>query len=314
MTTAAPGIIGHVPPVTDQGISLQVLHANANALGTTIQVALSGVAPNQYRITLDDATRTDNTDQTFPSLLPGAGYSMLDPTHSVGIFEYFPLSPAQLAQPVHLVLTVHHVTIWTNQKPRTVASHKVGVWKLPFAVNPVAGTIYHLPSSTVSNQGIGIQLQTLEVAPPSQTALGQGGIRIMLLMTGLPPHTLLQSFSGWQAALDAITATRGNCPPHTSCSQQADVSAVLQLPGFMVQTQGANGISLPLASQSQTAVQMVGATGTMQLELLYQGQGTPAQGTGTLTISNFKVFLAGSPQPVVAATLPPWQLAIPVNP
>jgi hypothetical protein len=307
VAAGTPGLSGQASPVTDQGLTLQVWHAQANALGTTVQIAISGIDPQLYHPSLDDAVLTDNTNQAFSTSLPGAGYTMLDPTHLVSTFAFLPLTPAQLAQPAHLTFTVHHVTIRTNQKPQTITSQKAGLWQLSFVVNPLAETIYLLPSSVSRNQGIGMQLQTLEIAPTTQ---GQpGGMRVILSVTGLPPNTLLQSFDGWQPTLDASAPTRGYCAPSASCSPSV-VSAVLALPGFISQTQGVNSVSFPLASQAQTASQRVGATGTVQLELLYFGQGMPTNGSGTLTIANFQVLFAGSSQPVVAATLPPWQLTI----
>jgi hypothetical protein len=157
-----------------------------------------------------------------------------------------------------------------------------------------------------------MQLQSIEVAPSNQAGVAKdGGVRILLSITGLPANTLIQSFYGWYPYSPPPVHGSPVCTvPPCNGVQPNPSRALLTLPGFVVRA-GNNGVSFPLTSNS---MQTVGDEGTVQVELLYPGQGTPDGTTGTLVISNLQFLVATGGQSRVKETLPgTWTLEIPLQ-
>lgn len=309
-----PGLIGNTLPSIDQGITVQVLYVYADPISTTVQAAISGV--QLFDPSLLDPTLTDNKGHSFAFDAAGSIYTDTDPTNVTGIFKFLPLPTSMLHQALRLTFSAHNITS-VNKKPPVAAGDatKKGDWSIPFTVNPVAGITHQLHLSAIFNQGIGVQIQSIEIAPTTQTNMGQqGGIRILLTVSGLPSEMLLQSFYGWQPTDSPNPTTRGGalCTTVSTCIQSVPTSAVLTFPGFTANTQGRNGITVPLDSQFQSQAQTIGPSGTIQVELLYPGQGIPS-GTGTLTVANLHVLVSGSVQPSIKSTLPPWHLTLPLS-
>jgi hypothetical protein len=177
-------------------------------------------------------------------------------------------------------------------------------------LNPAAGNAYTYHAPAVVHQGIGMQLQSLEVAPANQIGAKDGGVRIMLAITGLPANTLIQSFYGWYPYSNPPLhgSPAYSVPPCTSV-QPNPTRALLTIPGFAVHA-GNTGISFPIPFSSDS-MQTVGDGGTVQIELLYPGQGTPDGTVGILVISNLQLLVANGEQTSVKETLPmTWTLEI----
>ncbi len=308
-----PGITGQVHPTTDKGVTLQVLHAYADSISTTVQVSISGTDTNLFNPSLEDPTIIDALGNVYSTTTGGGGYTGADPTHTVGNFEFLPFPASQLQSPLHLTFTVHHVRE-ANGKPSSVNDGTLleGIWQSSFTLNPVAGTIYQSQTPSIVNQGIGLRVESIEVAPATQTVVGQrGGVRLILTMTGVPADTLLESFSGWQPTTSTVNSRGLACAPGQCPAQVLSTSALLMLPGFAPYTDGTNGLlSIAISPRLLSASQTAGPTGIVQMELLYQGQGDPSGDPGTLIVSNFHILVAGTPKPIVKETLPQWQFTV----
>ncbi len=328
--TAQPwsdGLVGQVPPVTDQDITLHVTGADADAIGTTIMVSIS--SPDyamQLKLnspTILDPSITDANGHMYSLIDNFYSYELSLPEKAGGTFIFAPLSPDQLRQPMRFTFTSHHV-IPVNGDPHSgipsgvPGKQVVGTWQSTFTVNPVAGNFHQLQSSQVAEQGVCVQLQSLEFAPTTlRYGYQHSGVRLILIMSGLPADTSLASFYGWQP-----TRGSGNScllSPGSSCKDPLPLtSAVLTLPGFTPPLpdfpppppQGVNDESLPLPTPAQAASQTVGPTGAIQVELLYKGQGIPNGKSGTLDISNFTPLISQDSQFVARKTLPAWHLIV----
>jgi hypothetical protein len=282
-------------PVTDQGITIQALYAYADALSTQVQVAISG-AVNMPSIV--EAVLIDAQGHRFSDAGLGSGYNGKNPSHVIGDLGFAPLPAGDLRQPQRLMLLVTHILPTIPPGP-SGKPYVTGKWQSSFTVVPTPGKLYHVTMAPVVEQGIGIQAPSLEVAPTAQTPIGQrGGVRVILTITGLPANALATNFQN-------LSPTR-----QVVCSEACDPAfAILTLPGWAL-AQAANLTIIPLAPPAPVAQQTVGPAGTLQLELLYPGQGMPNGGTASLVIANARLWLAGDPNPI---HLPTWQLTLPLQ-
>jgi hypothetical protein len=313
------GLVGQVPPVTDQDITLHVTDANADAIGTTILVSIS--SPDYaMQLMLNNATILD------PSItdVNGHTYSLIDTTYSYeqsfpekagGTFVFAPLSPHQLRQPMRFTFTAHHVIPVNGNSPGEPGKQVTGTWQSTFTVNPVAGSFHQLQSSSVAEQGVCMQPQSLEAAPTTlRDGFQHSGLRLILTVSGLPANTSLLSFYGWQptsgTGVQCILASGSSCKDPIPLTR-----AILTLPGFTPLTQAPLPGSillttLPSPTAAQASSQTVGPTGTIQVELLYRGDGIPSGKSGTLVISNFNLLSMSGSQVTVKKTLPAWHLTV----
>ena len=315
-----PGIVGHVAPVTDQGVTLQIVSAYADPLGTAVQVAISGTNQQLHFPELQDPTLTltDSAGKsfTFTTAMTGGqgGYFGVDPRNQVARFDYLPLPMQQLQGPLQAIFVVHTLTLATGVKPPSTLPPLTGTWKSAFTVNPLAGKSYTYAVFAVVHQGIGMQVQSLEIASPNQMGVAPtGGVRLMLIITGLPANTLIQSFYGWYPYATPPGHSSPVCPvPPCHVTQLNPPRALLTIPGFAVHA-GNNGISFPVPLSSDET-QTDGNGGTVQVELLYPGQGTPDGSMGALTITNLQLLMANGNQTGPKETLlSTWTLEMPLH-
>lgn len=314
-SVGTPGIIGQVAPVTDQGITLQVISAFADPLATEVQVAISGTNPQMNDPEFSDPTLTitDNSGKSFTytynDLNMGSKYSSTNPRNEVGTLVYLPLPVQQLGEALHATFIVHNIALVSGEKPPSSLSPLVGRWESAFNLNPTQDKIYTFHTPTITQQGIGIQLQSLETVTANQAAENEDGIRIILTITGLPANTLIQGFYGWwpYTTSPPINGTVCSVPP---CNKTINLPrALLTIPGFVVHA--GNGVSFPLLPGS-TSTQTVGESRTTQVELLYMGQGTFNE-TGTLIISNLQITLATNGTQTKELMPGTWTLEIPIR-
>jgi|GEM_PF-5515957 len=307
-----PGLVQLPSPVIDQGIQMQVIDAYVDAIHTTIRVAMSSVDSSVVtNMSFTDPLLTDERGQTY-AVIDGisGGYTNQDSTHSVGLFAYFPFSPAQLQQPLRLTFTVRHITNTTGKSPADPSVMLAGNWHNSFVVNPAASIKYQANNAPTTTQGISMQVQSVEVAPSVTNSSGQhGGIRLIVTLTGLPSDTLVASFAGWKPSSDGFPQRGPVCLQGQICETAVPPTvAMLSIPGFIPQMQGTNGISLVIPP---TNTLTVGSSGTVQMELLFAGQGIPTTQQGTLTITNLYLFTQGSTGQLISKQLiPTWKVPV----
>jgi hypothetical protein len=316
-TQATSGIIGQATTATDQGVTIQVEHAFADAFSLSVSVGISSTGTTVEGAVLNDATLADTTG-TISDQSSGGGGSILDPTHSLFNIDYPALMPDQLQQPLHLILTVHHMTL-NMGKPLPGSNNQLtGTWQSTFTLQPIPDHYTPIHMTPAISQGICLQVQSLEYAPPEQTNFSSdGGVRLMLTLSHIPSNILLSSFEGWYPLANPTlirSCPSGGCPP-----QPTPTSAVLTLSGFTqsIPQMNPRAISSIMDPPVSSNLQTVGPSGTVHLALLYSGQGIPtSSATGKLIITNLHLFVASegktqTPQPTITATLPTWQIVFP---
>ncbi len=321
-SAGTPGIVGQVAPVTDHEITLQVVSAYADPLGTEIQVLITGTNPQINQPILNDPTLilTDSAGRSFtfasPSFAFGeGGYQFANAHYGIGTLNYLPMPIQQLHTSLQATFVAHSITLVTGTKQPPVLPLLAGTWKSTFTLNPVAGKMYTFHTQTVIHQGIGMQLQSLELAPANHTQMdSSGGIRIILTIIGLPANTLVQDIGGWvSSAYPSITPGGINCPVASPmCNHPLNLTRVaLTLPGF--KNYAVNSVAFPYISQGLSTQQTVGASGMAQVELLYPGVGTPNGTKGILDISNVQIMLLSNGSQKLEALPGSWTIEIPLH-
>ncbi|HKV83459.1 MAG TPA: hypothetical protein VJN88_02815, partial [Ktedonobacterales bacterium] len=254
------------------GVSLRVANAYADATSTVVQLETSNTAG--FPLTIWNSQIALPSD---PAFLCAAG-DTYGPT-GLGVCE--PLPPQDFAPQVHFVAAAHFrlpnynggyaptappAPSWLKDLDRIAVS-------VPFALAPTRSGVYIYHQAPVVKQGIGVQVEWLQVSPEHTAFYGvAGGASIELLFSGLPANMEILSF-GRLAARNSIGMSGDGW--------QGDVGpglVDLQIPGLTVSTPALTALQNPRWPQGpgSTSVEpTVGAAGTAQVVVSYQGSGVP---------------------------------------
>jgi hypothetical protein len=158
--------------------------------------------------------------------------------------------------------------------------------------------------------GIGVQVQFLQYAPSRTVSYGTaGGASIELRFTGLPADMELLSFIRLQAhEYFGSSGSEGDDGPGL---------LELHIPGMTVSTPAFTILQSPAWPNNPAIPSVdptVGSTGTVQLEVSYQGSGTPTGQDATLSISQIQLLSGGiDGNSSNVPTLPTYQITLPLH-
>jgi hypothetical protein len=218
--------------------------------------------------------------------------------------------PTQFVASTHLMPPVYHglynptlppAPPWINDLDRITL-------RVPFALAPVRSGGYTYQQAPIVKQGIGVQVQALDLSP-SRTAFygAAGGARIELLFSGLPADMELLSFVRLQSRLSIDGGTSGDLGPGL---------LELQIPGMTVSTPAMTFLQNPAwpdNSQVRSVDPTVGPGRTVQIEASYQGSGVPTGQPATLSISNIQLLTGGiGGYTGTPPLLPTYQITLPL--
>jgi hypothetical protein len=294
------------------GISVRVTGAYTDVTGTLAHL----VTANTYH---------------YPLMLNGnlalrSGYVLRDVGGYSGSDDMIvdePLPPQDFASHVEIIATATFgVPVYHGMYPPTLPpappwlNHLDHITiRVPFTLNPArAGRLlYHQPPTI--EQGIGVQIQSLDYSPSHSAFFGQaGGARIEVRFTGLPADLELLSFIRIQSSRTIPNSDGGS----GSSGDYGPGLFTLYIPGM---TLGGAVMTLlqspqwPTGGNQTSEEPHVGSAGTVQFEVAFLGGGTPTGAPATLTISGIQ-RLTGSMDPVTTAnppTLPTYQISLPMK-
>jgi hypothetical protein len=302
-----------VDPAT--GISVRVTDAYADVTGTLVNL----VATNTYNYPLSVSAQ----------LKLASGYTLKATTggHWGGpdvLIVDEPLPPQDFASQVELIVTTGYSPAeYNGMYPPTMPpappwlNHldRISV-NVPFMLSPPRSGSYTYHVAPIVKQGIGVQVQMLDVSPADSTAFGEaGGARIELRFTGLPADLELLSFIRVKAARP-ITDPGPNGGSGTSGNRGPGLFQ-LRIPGMTVDTPVMTLLQSPIwnPTGNETSEQpLVGPAGTVQFEVAFAGKGTPTGQPATLSISGIQ-RLTGGIDGVSGnvPTLPTYQITLPLH-
>ncbi|HEX9038589.1 MAG TPA: hypothetical protein VF808_16525 [Ktedonobacterales bacterium] len=298
------------------GISARVTDAYADVTGTLVHL----VAANTYN---------------YPLMLNGqlalkSGYVLLGANGGFGstgetLIGDEPLPPQDFAPRVEIIATATlsppvsfglapptypPAPPWLNRLDRIAI-------RVPFTLSPPrwGGFTYHQPP--VVEQGIGVQVQILDVSPTHESCVGEaGGARVELRFTGLPADLELLSFirvqsqraSNGSACYGGGTGSSGDNGPGLF---------ELHIPGMTLASPVMTLLQSPQwpTGGNQTSEQpVVGPAGTVQFEVAFLGSGAPNGQPATLTISSIQRLTGGAdPLKGTYPSLPTYQITLPMR-
>jgi hypothetical protein len=264
-------------PVTDQGITIQVTGANVSPLGTTIQLVVLHSAAKVHDPSILENSLSDglgDTQQARSTIGNGK-----DPNHVTITLPYAPFPIEVLHAPLHLTFAITRMESFPMPPSPPSSSMIHGLWRSSFVVTPIQWTQYTIHMAPVVADGVSVQAQSLEVVPGGVTPQDNAsGVRLDLTFTGVPAQTSSDSFQNWSSTTQ-VECSEGPCQPSI---------ALLTLPGWQVAQ--SNFSVLSVIPQNTTTDATVGATGTMQVALIYGGTGTPNGHPATLQLNNLRLF------------------------
>ncbi len=182
--------------------------------------------------------------------------------------------------------------------------------RVPFTLVPARSAAYTYSQPPTVEQGIGVQVQSLDVSPGRSAFFGQtGGARVEVRFSGLPADMELLSFLRveWQRATTS-SGTSGDHGPGLlelhipGMTVGTPVMALLQDPPW------------PQHSSGPSVDPVVGPAGTVQFEAAFLGSGTPTGQPATLTISGIQLLTGGiDANDAGALTLPTYSFTLPLR-
>lgn len=295
---------------TATGISLRVTDAYADVTGTVIRVQMSNTT--NFPLGLDKPQLALASGKLLQSELGG----MWGGDVSLAVFE--PLPTQDFASRVELVAsdrflmpmynglyqpTLPPTPTWLNDLSKITV-------RVPFMLSPLPIKSYSVPQAPMVKQGIGVQVQSFDISPAHDAFFGAaGGARIELRFTGLPSDLELLSFIRIESARTLKDGgTAGDHGPG-----QID----LQIPGMTVDTPVMTLLQSsrwPPTGNQPSGEPTVGASGTVQYEVCYQGSGAPNGQPATLTISGIQWLTGGiDGNSGNVPTLPRYQITLPLR-
>jgi hypothetical protein len=290
------------------GISLRVTDAYADVTGTVIRFQISNTANFPLSLTTSDLTLPSGyaLQQGF-----GGYYSGPD---SLVVFE--PLPPQDFAAQVELTATGHFLVPMSNgmfpptlpPTPTWLNNLSTITVRVPFMLSPVRSSAYTFQQAPTVKQGIGVEAQSLDISPSHDAFFGAaGGARIELRFTGLPSDLELLSFIRVESQRTMKDGGTGG--------DHGPGQVNLQIPGMTVATPVLTLLQSPLWPTNQPSGEpTVGAAGTVQYEVSYQGSGVPNGQPATLTISGIQALTGGiDGNSGNVPTLPSYQITLPLG-
>jgi hypothetical protein len=289
------------------GISLRVASAYADAAATAVQLETTNTS--NYPLLL--IYQPQLALQSGHVLQTGSGYSG---TSALLLSE--PLPPDDFTSRVRLVATSHFMGSVLNGPPppspppappwlKNIRAITVSV---PFAITPVrsGGYLYH--QAPTVKQGIGVQVLSLQYAPSRTVFYGTaGGASIELRFTGLPADMELLSFLRFQSHVFFESGSESDGSPGLLDLNIPGMG--LLTPAFTILQSPAWPNNLP----TNSVVPTVGSTGTVEIEVSYQGAGEPTGHNATLSISQIQLLTGGTDAYSGVPTLPAYQIMLPLN-
>lgn len=293
---------------TATGISLRVTDAYADVTGTVIRVQMSNTS--NFPLGLDEPKLALASGKLLQSGLGGS----YGGDGSVAVFE--PLPTQDFASRVELVASDGFLMpMYSGMFPPTLPP--TPTWlnnlsnitvRVPFTLSPLPIKSYAVPQAPTVKQGIGVQVQSFDISPAHDAFYGSaGGARVELRFTGLPSDLELLSFIRIESARTLKDGgTTGDHGPG-----QID----LQIPGMTVGTPVLTLLQSPVWPYNQpSGAPTVGAAGTVQYEVSYQGSGVPNGQPATLTISGIQWLTGGiDGNSGNVPTLPSYQITLPLG-
>lgn len=291
------------------GISLRVTDAYADVTGTIIHLEEANTA--HFPLGLGQAQLALSSGYELQAGLGG----YYGGPESLLVFE--PLRQQDFAPKVEFVATGHFsVPIYNSMFPPTLPPappwlnhlNQITV-RVPFTLSPARSGAYTYHLAPTVEQGIGVQVQLLDISPAHDAFYGAaGGARVELRFTGLPADLELLSFIRVESARTLNGGTMGDHGPG-----QVD----LQIPGMTVDTPVMTLLQAPIWAPSgnqPSSVPTVGSAGTVQFEVCYQGSGAPNGQPATLSISGIQALTGGiDGNSGAVPTLPTFQITLPLS-
>jgi hypothetical protein len=290
------------------GISLRVTNAYADVTSTVVQLETANTAGYPLAIIWGPQLALPS-GRTFQVAGGSSGAA-------TSLTVYDPVPPADFAPLVHFVTTAHFMLPqYFGMNPPTAPPAPPWLKELdritlsvPFALAPARSGSSTYQQAPIVKQGIGVQVQWLQVSPARTAFYGPaGGASIELLFSGLPADLELLSFLRLESQ-NSIGGTRGDYGPGR---------VELQIPGMSVSTPAFTVLQnppWPHDSQVQSVDPTVGATGTVQVEVSYQGGGIPTGQPATVSISQIQLLTGGIDGNTGAPpTLPTYQITLPLT-
>ncbi len=219
---------------------------------------------------------------------------------------------------MHFVATAHFMAlVYSGMSPPPPTAPPAPPWlndldrialSVPFALAPARSGGYTYQQSPIVKQGIGVQVQSLQLSPARTAFYGAaGGASIELLFSGLPADMELVSFMRVLAQNTIAGVTQGNGGPGL---------VLLHIPGMTVRLPAFTALQsppYPHDAQVQSGEPTVGGAGTVQVEVSYQGSGVPTGQPATVSISQIQRLTGGIDGNTGDwPTLPTYEITLPL--
>ncbi|HEX9068481.1 MAG TPA: hypothetical protein VF807_06900, partial [Ktedonobacterales bacterium] len=229
---------------------------------------------------------------------------------------YEPVPPADAAPLVQFVTTAHFSPP-VSHGPYLPISLPAPPWlkdldhfavSVPFALAPARSGSSTYQQAPIVEQGIRVEVQWLQIAPTRSTFYGPaGGASIELVFRGLPADMELLSFIRLESRNSIAGGTEGDSGPGR---------VELHIPGMSVSTPAFTVLQdppWPRDPQMRSVDPTIGAAGTAQLEVSYQGSGVPTGQPATLSLSDIQLLTGGIDGNSGSPTLPEFQITLPLS-
>lgn len=303
------------------GISVSVTHAFADVTGTLVHLASSNTYHYPLMLSGQLALKSGYALQGTIG-----GYSSADDTTMIDE----PLPPQDITSNVEIIATATFgppmynglyppslppAPPWLNQVSQITI-------RVPFTISPAraGGFTYHLAPTI--EQGIGVQVQSLDYSPAQTSCFGQmGGARVVVRFTGLPADLELLSFilvESRRPTYDSVSCGSGD--GHSG--DNGPGAFTLTIPGMNLGSPVMTLLQSPkfaTTGDEPSSGPTVGSAGTVEFEAAFPGGGIPTGQPATLTISGIQRLTNGmsgdtpSVRNGTAPTLPTYHITLPMR-
>ncbi len=308
---------------TSNGVTITLDRAYADATQTVIVFHTSGSGGNSLAyLSGAQIVLTDASGKQYSSLM-NSGAS-LPGGLNVQKTLFSPMPQNELGVPHRLTFSVTKLLnsnsgVAQNGEISTPVPVSGDPWRIPFTLTPVAGATIPVTLPAQTHDGVTIQVESVDIAPAGGGIDGQnGGVRIHVLVGGLPANMLLRHVASYSTAFQegpdggGSTNSPGQLPGAMGCPEldlQYFPGQPL-LPGF-IDVSGEPPVNDP-------ATPKVGPSGTAEMDVLFYGPFKAGSGSMTLTFDGIRM---STPESGMANGLPkdlrvahgPWVFDIPLQ-
>jgi hypothetical protein len=248
---------------TSNGITLRVQRAYADAAELALSYQVTPLRdPDFSSLTLTDET--------------GATYSLIEGVWTIekgGRMLFGPPAQEKLGSAHTYTLTVSQMGIPNPINPEKMVK---GLWRVSFALTPVAGPSKALSNKPVTRNTVTLQPLQLDLAPAGGLDGSPGGARLVIRASGLPSQTTVEGMTRF----NTLSRDSGGCSSNgVLLLRQADGTWVF--PEHVVARYPA-----PDGNQQQT----VDADGTMEFEAIFPLTMSQARGAAlTLVLDHLQI-------------------------